>query len=62
MIRLNSFPTLSFEVNVMKVPKLVNDVVQYVSEAVSRIFGPNDDNYPNTGVHPFEGDMNKKHN
>lgn len=46
----------------MKVPKLVNDVIQYVSEAVSRIFGPNDDNYPNTGVHPFEGDSNKKHN
>ncbi|MBW4523248.1 MAG: hypothetical protein KME16_26710 [Scytolyngbya sp. HA4215-MV1] len=40
----------------MKVPNFFGDVIQYVSEAVSRIFGLNDDKYPNTGVQPFEGD------
>ena len=30
--------------------------VQYVSEAVSRIFSPRDDDYPATGTQPFEGD------
>ncbi len=28
----------------------------YLSEAVSRIFGPRDDNYPATGAQPFTGD------
>ncbi|MBD2435851.1 hypothetical protein [Nostoc sp. FACHB-110] len=32
-------------------------VLNYVSDAVSRIFGPKDDNYPATGVQPFEGDI-----
>jgi len=46
----------------MSVPKVISDVIQYVSEAVSRIFGLNDDAYPNTGVQPFEGEPNaRKH-
>ena len=28
-----------------------------VSKAAGRIFGPNDDNYPETGVQPFGGDI-----
>jgi len=44
----------------MKFPKVVNDVIQYFSGAVSRIFGLNDDAYPNTGVQPFEGEPSKK--
>lgn len=31
-------------------------VTNYISEAVSRIFSPRDDDYPATGVQPFEGD------
>lgn len=31
-------------------------VIRYISGAVTRIFGPTDDNYPATGVQPFEGD------
>ncbi len=31
-------------------------VIRYVSSAVIRIFSPSDDNYPSTGVQPFEGD------
>jgi hypothetical protein len=41
-------------------PKLIDDVIKYFSGAVSRIFGPTDDSYPNTGVQPFEGESNKK--
>lgn len=33
-------------------------VVSYISGAVVRIFGPRDDNYPQTGVQPFEGEPN----
>ncbi|MBD1876445.1 isochorismate synthase [Nodosilinea sp. FACHB-131] len=31
-------------------------LMQYFAEPVSRIFGPDDDNYPKTGVQPFDGD------
>jgi hypothetical protein len=31
-------------------------VVRYISSAAIRIFSPSDDNYPATGVQPFEGD------
>jgi hypothetical protein len=44
----------------MSIPKVLDDMIQYVSEAVSRIFAPSDDKYPNTGVQPFEGDVSKK--
>jgi hypothetical protein len=45
----------------MGMPKFFDDVIQYFSGALSRIFGPSDDAYPNTGVQPFEGEPNKKH-
>ncbi len=44
----------------MSIPKIIDDVIQYVSGAVSRIFAPSDDQYPNTGVQPFEGETSKK--
>lgn len=44
----------------MSVPKFLDDIIQYVSGAVARIFGPSDDSYPNTGVQPYEGEPNKK--
>ena len=33
-----------------------NDSLNYLSEAVARIFGPNQDSYPLVGVQPFDGD------
>ena len=33
--------------------------MRYVSEAAVRIFSPSDDNYPNSGVQPFEGKLSK---
>jgi hypothetical protein len=35
-------------------------MTQYISEAVMRIFAPNDDAYPNIGVQPFTGEPYKK--
>ena len=32
-------------------------IVRYIAGAVARIFGPTDDEYPETGVQPFEGDI-----
>lgn len=35
---------------------LLEGMIQYISEAVARIFSPSDDAYPVTGVQPFDGD------
>jgi hypothetical protein len=39
---------------ILKAPQ---QVISYIAGAVSRIFGPNDDQYPATGVQPFEGEI-----
>ncbi len=44
----------------MNITKTIQDLVQYVTEAFARIFGPNDDEYPNIGVQPFEGEPNQR--
>ncbi|MEO0456725.1 MAG: hypothetical protein AAF152_09090 [Cyanobacteria bacterium P01_A01_bin.114] len=41
----------------MKIKGWLNDVLNYLSEAVARIFGPDDDAYPNIGVQPYDGDV-----
>jgi hypothetical protein len=47
----------------MSLPKVIDDVILYISGAMSRIFGPTDDSYPATGVQPYEGEHkpHKKH-
>lgn len=40
----------------MGIYRLFDSVVQYISEAAARIFGPTDDAYPATGVQPFSGE------
>ncbi|MBC1235645.1 hypothetical protein [Nostoc sp. 2RC] len=32
-------------------------IINYILTAVSRIFAPKDDDYPASGVQPFEGDI-----
>jgi hypothetical protein len=44
----------------MRMPRFFASAVSYVSEAMSRIFGLDDDNYPATGVQPFTGDKNSQ--
>ncbi len=44
----------------MKLMKSMADVVQYLSDAIARIFGPNRDDYPATGVQPFTGDSDNE--
>ncbi|WP_236143128.1 MULTISPECIES: hypothetical protein [Nostocales] len=39
---------------------LGQQLINYLSGAVSRIFSVRDDNYPATGVQPFNGDIPKK--
>lgn len=41
----------------MSLTKRIQQVVDYISDAVVRIFGPNDDQYPATGEQPFSGDF-----
>jgi|GEM_PF-256460 hypothetical protein len=44
----------------MWIVKAWNNLSQSLSDAVARIFSPNDDKYPAVGVQPFEGDPNQK--
>ncbi|MBD2774238.1 hypothetical protein [Iningainema tapete] len=41
------------------IPEAIGRVISFISGAVTRIFGPTDDDYPKTGVQPFEGDPAK---
>lgn len=46
----------------MSLPKMIDEVLMFMSGAVSRIFGLNDDEYPNSGVQPFTGEpYDQKH-
>lgn len=45
---------------IQKIQNLGQQVINYLSGAVSRIFGVRDDDYPTTGVQPFEGDIPDK--
>ncbi len=40
----------------MNISKIIADVSEYIWTAFARIFGPNDDQYPEVGVQPFEGE------
>lgn len=40
----------------MKIFQWLQDAVQSILKPVSRIFQPNDDDYPESGVQPFEGE------
>ncbi|MCY7324465.1 MAG: hypothetical protein LH660_22365 [Phormidesmis sp. CAN_BIN36] len=40
--------------------KVIQDVISYLSGAVARIFGLNDDSYPETGTQPYEGELSHK--
>jgi hypothetical protein len=42
----------------MNLGDMIKNMIQYITEAFARIFGPNDDEYPDTGVQPFEGEPN----
>jgi hypothetical protein len=44
----------------MGMARFFDNVIQYISGAVSRIFAPSDDAYPNTGVQPFDGEPNRR--
>ncbi|MEC4813543.1 MAG: hypothetical protein SAK29_09780 [Scytonema sp. PMC 1069.18] len=39
---------------------MLTQFAQYISEAVMRIFAPNDDAYPLIGVQPFTGEPFKR--
>ncbi|MBE9050154.1 hypothetical protein IQ243_06960 [Nostocales cyanobacterium LEGE 11386] len=38
------------------IKNIPQELINYISGAVTRIFSPSDDNYPATGVQPFEGE------
>ncbi len=42
-----------------RVAQSVKESIVSLLDAAKRIFSPTDDDYPNTGVQPFEGDIPK---
>lgn len=44
----------------MGISRMVGSTVQYIIEAMTRIFGPSDDAYPAIGEQPFTGDPYKQ--
>jgi hypothetical protein len=44
----------------MNLSKMFRDTVGFFSDAVSRVFGLDDDNYPSTGIQPFTGDAARR--
>jgi hypothetical protein len=42
----------------MNIFKVIQDAVQYVVEAATRLFSPSDDECPDIGVQPYDGDTN----
>jgi hypothetical protein len=44
----------------MNVLRTLGAAAQYLSEGISRLFSPNKDEYPQTGVQPFEGEPYSK--
>lgn len=46
----------------MSLTKRLEQIIEYVSDAVIKIFSPSDDEYPATGVQPFEGKISKRKN
>ncbi|MGL6337918.1 MAG: hypothetical protein ACRC80_02125 [Waterburya sp.] len=43
--------------NVLEVPR---KLVRYIVTSTTRLFSPNDDDYPATGIQPFTGEPNEK--
>ncbi|AFY47701.1 hypothetical protein Nos7524_1839 [Nostoc sp. PCC 7524] len=50
----------NFRQKIQTIPNLGMQVINYISGAVARIFGVRDDDYPATGVQPYEGEPAKK--
>lgn len=44
----------------MNVLRMLKQVVEYVMSGIVRIFKPAEDNYPTSGVQPFEGTRSKR--
>jgi len=44
----------------MDIVKSFQNLIASIVEGVSRIFGASDDDYPKTGVQPFEGKAGKR--
>lgn len=40
----------------MGIYRALDSITSYISEAVTRLFSPNDDAYPAIGVQPFAGE------
>ena len=49
-----------FQTLLQSLIKVPQQIIRYISWPALRIFGPTDDEYPETGVQPFEGEIPDK--
>mgnify|MGYP005846158169 CR=1 FL=1 len=41
----------------MNISLAIQNTVQYIVEAATRLFSPSDDQYPDIGIQPYDGDV-----
>ncbi|MGB7413549.1 MAG: hypothetical protein WA902_05010 [Thermosynechococcaceae cyanobacterium] len=46
--------------SVQSIGEAARRLLQFVTQPALRIFGPNEDDYPEVGVQPYEGDVADK--
>jgi hypothetical protein len=44
----------------MRIATMLDRIIGYFSDGITRIFGLDQNQYPATGVQPFEGEIDKK--
>lgn len=49
-----------FKQVVQSIVALPKQIIQYLAGAISDIFAPSKDDYPETGVQPYDGNSGKK--
>ena len=61
LLALSSRSSLIKEVKNMKIFQGLQNIFQYLADGVAKLFQPTNDDYPEIGVQPFEGESYDKH-
>jgi hypothetical protein len=59
--KINPSTYINAGAQVMRIATMLDSFIGYFSDAATRIFGLDRNQYPPTGLQPFEGEINKKH-
>jgi hypothetical protein len=45
----------------MRIATMLDRLIGYFADGIARVFGLDRNQYPATGIQPFEGEIDKKH-